>query len=104
MPGPACSLLIAALSAAVVEAAVGANGEVAAGRAPVDVDGDEENSLTFTLVPGAGLRLRSSTASLLLSYTPRIFYRLPNALGVDRPLVLHQVGADHAQELTGRLD
>ncbi len=104
MPGPACSLLIAALSAAVVEAAAGADGEVAVGRAPVDVDGDEEDSLTFTLVPGAGLRLRSSSTSLLLSYTPRIFYRLPNALGVDRPLVLHQVGLGHTQELSSRLD
>jgi hypothetical protein len=100
MPGLACSLLIAALSSAVVEAAAGADAEIAAGRAPIDVDSPEESSLTFTLVPGAALRLRSRTTSLTLSYAPRIFYRLPNALGIDRPLVLHQIGLDHREELS----
>jgi hypothetical protein len=100
MLGLASSLLIAALSAAVVEAAVGADAEVAAGRAPIDVDSPEENSLTFTLVPGAAVRLRSKTTSLTLSYAPRIFYRLPNALELDRPLVLHQIGLDHTAALS----
>lgn len=98
MPGLACSLLVATLASAVVEAAAGADGEVAAGRAPIDLGGDEENSVTFTLVPGAALRLRSSTTSVLLSYAPRIFYRIPNALDVSRPLVLHQVSLAHSVE------
>lgn len=101
MPALACSLLVATLAAAaVVEAAAGADGEVAAGRAPVDLNGEEENSITFTLVPGAALRLRSSTTSLLLSYAPRIFYRFPNALDVGRPLVLHQVSLAHSVDLS----
>jgi hypothetical protein len=92
MPGLACCLLAAFISSAsVVEAAAGVDGEVAAGRAPVQLNGPEENSVTFTLVPGAALRLRSTTNALTLSYTPRIFYRVPNQLGVSRPLVLHQV-------------
>lgn len=92
MPGPACCLLAAFISSAsVVEAAAGVDGEVAAGRAPVQLTGPEENSVTFTLVPGVGLRLRSITNTLSLAYTPRIFYRVPNQLNVDRPLVLHQV-------------
>lgn len=102
MAGPLSCLLITAFAANVVEAAVGADGEVAAGRAPVDITGPEENSLTFTLVPGAGLQLRSSTQRLALSYTPRIFYRLPNALNVDRPLLLHQVAAAQQLELDRR--
>lgn len=99
MSGLACSLLVATLASAVVEAAAGADAEVAAGRAPVDLDAEEESSVTFTLVPGAALRLRSSTASMLLSYAPRIFYRIPNALDVSRPLVLHQVSLAHSAEL-----
>jgi hypothetical protein len=92
MPGPACCLLAAFISSAsVVEAAAGIDGEVAVGRAPVQLTGPEENSLTFTLVPGVGLRLRSVTNTLSLAYTPRIFQRIPNQLNVDRPLVLHQL-------------
>jgi len=107
MPGPACCLLAAVLSSAgVVEAAAGVDGEVAAGRAPVDPTNptqDSENSITFTLVPGAALRLRSQTNNLTLTYTPRIFYRAPNVLEVDRPLVLHQVSLEDAVELSRRL-
>jgi len=103
MPVLACSLLAVTLSAAVVDAAAGADGEVAAGRAPIDLGGDEVNSFTFTLVPGAGLRLRSDTTTLRLTYAPRIFYRLPNALDVSRPLVLHQISLDHTAELTRAL-
>jgi hypothetical protein len=95
MPGPACCLLAAFIaSSSVVEAAAGVDGEVAAGRAPVQLNGQEENSVTFTLVPGAALRLRGATNTLTLSYTPRIFYRVPNVLEVSRPLVLHQFQLD----------
>lgn len=107
MPGPACCLLAAFLSSAgIVEAAAGVDGEVAAGRAPVDPtdpDQSSENSITFTLVPGAALRLRSQTNNLTLTYAPRIFYRAPNVLEVDRPLVLHQVTLEDAVELSRRL-
>jgi len=99
MLGPACCLLLAAFSSSVVEAALGADGEVAAGRAPIDYAGDPKNSLTFTLVPGAALRRRSADSTLTLSYNPRIFYRLPNALELNHPLVLHQVGLDHTLDI-----
>ncbi|MEY2934878.1 MAG: hypothetical protein RL033_5627 [Pseudomonadota bacterium] len=95
MPGPACSLLLAAFAASVVEAGVGADTEVAAGRAPVDYAGEAKNSASFTMVPGASVRRRSADSTLMLSYTPRLYYRGPNALAVDRPLVLHQAGLTH---------
>ncbi|MEO8178214.1 MAG: hypothetical protein ABI895_05205 [Deltaproteobacteria bacterium] len=95
MLGPACCLLLAAFSSSVVEGAIGASGEVAAGRAPLDYAGDPRNSLTFTLVPAAAAQLRTADSTLTFSYTPRIFYRLPNALDLNHPLVLHQVGLDH---------
>lgn len=101
MPAPAW-LLIGALTSGVLEGAVGADMETAAGRAPVNVGSDEQNSVTFTLIPGLGLQLRDHRDSIALSYTPRIFYRLPNALGVDRPLVLHQLALDHSVELDRR--
>lgn len=103
MLGPGCGLLLVAFSSSVVEGAIGADGEVAAGRAPVEYTGPSKNALTFTLVPGIGARLRGADSTLTLSYTPRIFYRLPNALDVDRPLVLHQVALDHVAEVGQRL-
>jgi hypothetical protein len=103
MPGTACCMLAALLGSAVVEAAAGVEGEVAAGRAPIVLSGPEENSITFTVVPGAALRLRSLTDTLTLTYTPRIFYRAPNALEVDRPLVLHQVSFNQSTEFGRRL-
>lgn len=99
----ACCLLAAFLGTTVVEAAAGVEGEVAAGRAPLDLEGDEENSLTFTFVPGAALRLRSMTDTLTLTYTPRIFYRVPNLLDVNRPLLLHQMTLDHSDKVSRRL-
>jgi hypothetical protein len=95
MLGPACCLLLAAFSSSVVEGAIGASGEVAAGRAPLDYAGQARNSLTFTLVPAVAAQLRTTDSTLTLSYTPRVFYRLPNALEINHPLVLHQVGLDH---------
>lgn len=103
MPVTACCLLAAFLGTTVVEAAGGVEGEVAAGRAPIQLQGPEENSLTFTLVPGAALRLRSMTDTLTLTYTPRIFYRIPNALEVNRPLLLHQFTLDHSDKISRRL-
>jgi hypothetical protein len=95
MPGPLSSLLIATFAASVFEAGVGADSEVAAGRAPVDFAGAPKDSASFTVVPGAGVRRRSAQSTLTLSYTPRIYYRGPNALSVDRPLVLHQAALNH---------
>jgi len=99
MLGAASSLLLAAFSASVIEAAVGADGEVAVGRAPVDYAGPSKDSITFTLVPGLAVRNRSPESTLTLSYTPRIFFRLPNALKLNHPLVLHQVALDHTLDV-----
>ena len=99
MLGAATSLLLAAFSASVIEGAIGADGEVAVGRAPLDYQGPAKDSITLTLVPGVALRSRSPDSTLTLSYTPRIFYRLPNALDVDHPLVLHQVALDHTLDV-----
>ncbi|HEU4577114.1 MAG TPA: hypothetical protein VFS67_02595 [Polyangiaceae bacterium] len=99
MLGAATSLLLAAFSASVIEGAIGADSEVAVGRAPVDYSGPSEDSITFTLVPGLAIRNRTPDSTLTLSYTPRIFYRLPNALHVNHPLVLHQVALDHTLDI-----
>lgn len=99
MLGAASSLLLAAFSASVIEGAIGADGEVAVGRAPVDYAGKPQNSITLTLVPGAAVRRRTPDDTLTLSYTPRIFYRLPNALALNHPLILHQVALDNAFDI-----
>jgi hypothetical protein len=99
MLGPASCLLLAAFSSSAVEGAFGVSGEVAAGRAPLDYSGPEQNSLTLTLIPGVAAQLRTKDSTLTLSYTPRVFYRIPNTLNINHPLVLHQVGLDHVLAL-----
>jgi hypothetical protein len=99
MLGAASSLLLAAFSASVIEGAIGADGEVAVGRAPVDYAGPSKDSITFTLVPGLAVRNRAPDSTLTLSYTPRIFYRLPNALHLNHPLILHQLALDHTLDI-----
>jgi hypothetical protein len=91
MPGASGTLLALALGAAVVEGAVGADTEVAAGRAPVEINGPERNSVSFTGTPAVGLRVTDETHTFTTTYAPRFYYRLPNVLDVNRPLVLHQV-------------
>jgi hypothetical protein len=91
MPGASGTLLALALGAAVVEGAVGADTEVAAGRAPVEINGPERNSVSFTGTPAVGLRITDETHTFTTTYAPRFYYRLPNVLDVNRPLVLHQV-------------
>src|SRR4051812_31178535 len=103
MPGPACCLLAALFSSAVVEVAAGADTEIAVGRAPIAQTGPEENSVTFTLSPGVGLRLVEPMKTWTISYAPRIFYRAPNELDVNRPLVLHQVSLESAMVLSRSL-
>jgi len=103
MPAPAVlAFLFGALSPPILEVATGADTEFAAGRAPLAVGLKEVNSTSITLVPGLGLRLQDPTQSIAVSYTPRLFYRLPNQFGVDRPLVLHQVSLEHASDLDRR--
>jgi hypothetical protein len=103
MPGPACCLLAALISSAVVEAAAGADTEVAVGRAPIAQTGPEENSVALTLTPGVSLRLREPMQTWTVSYAPRIFYRAPNELEVSRPLVLHQFTIENAVVMGRRL-
>jgi hypothetical protein len=95
MPGASGSLLALVLGAAVVEGAVGADTEVAAGRAPVELDGPERNSIAFTGTPAVGLRIHDETHTFTTTYAPRFYYRVPNVLDVSRPLVLHQVGLSY---------
>jgi hypothetical protein len=92
MPGASGCLIALALGAAVVEGGVGADTEVAAGRAPVDLDGPEENSIALTGTPAVGLRIHDETHTFTTTYAPRFYYRIPNPLEVRRPLVLHQIG------------
>jgi hypothetical protein len=103
MPGPACCLLAALFSSAVVEVAAGADSEVAVGRAPITQTGPEENSVTLALTPGVALRLREPMQTWTVSYAPRIFYRAPNELDVNRPLVLHQFSLENLAVLGRRL-
>lgn len=97
-------LIALALGATAVEGAVGADAEVAAGRAPVGISGPERNSIQLIGTPAVGLRLYSPTQSLTASYSPRFYYRVPNDLDLERPLLLHQAGLAHQVELGSTSD
>lgn len=88
------SLLLSALAlGSSLQAAVSGDSEVAVGSAPVglgSVSEREQASSALRLQPAFALWQRSRARELRLSYSPRLFYRLPNLAGLDRPLLLQE--------------
>jgi len=72
-----------------VDLATGARAEVNVGRIPVTSMADSEQGTEEIVVLRSGIRLISPTSTLSLSYLPRYYLRLPDALGIGRPLLLH---------------
>jgi hypothetical protein len=99
----ASGCLSALMLGAAVEGGIGAQVEVAAGRSPVGVSGPEKNSIALTGIPAVGLRVYSPAQVFTATYGPRFFYRIPNPLDVDHPLLLHQVALGYDNELTSTL-
>jgi|GEM_PF-2530108 len=90
-------------SGARVDLATGARAELNAGRIPVTSVQDSAPGTEQTLVLRAGVRLISQTSSLSLIYRPRYYLRLPDALEIGRPLLLHDIGLAWTAELNRRL-
>src|SRR5688572_14919305 len=72
-----------------VDVGAGARAELNVGRVPVTSVNDSAPGTEETVVLRSGVRVISPTASLSLIYTPQYYLRLPDALGVGRPLLLH---------------
>jgi hypothetical protein len=75
-----------------VDLATGARAELNVGRIPVNAGSPSESGTEETIVLRSGVRLMSPTSTFSLSYTPQYYLRLPDALGVGRPLLLHDGG------------
>ena len=80
----------------------GATAQIQAGRAPPNPGLDPTGAVLLVVAPVARLhwaaRARNQTA--VLSYSPRLLYRWPNILRLNRPLLLHQVGLQYGRGLT----
>lgn len=59
-----------------------------------------ESSLTLL----SGMRIRSRRTQFSLRYQPRLYLLVPNAAGVDRPLLFHQGSSSYQTNLTRRLE
>ena len=86
-----------------VDVSGGVSVEVRGGRAPVEPTSDPEPGMLTIVTPDVDMEFASRRGSLFnLGYTPRVQYRYPNRIGVNRPLLLHQAYATHQQQLDRR--
>ncbi len=82
------------LFATTSDVAAGARAEVMAGSAPVIPSEPPRASFATELIPLAVYQLRDRRLRFVLRYQPRLFFRRPNVLGLDRPVLLHRASAD----------
>jgi hypothetical protein len=74
--------------------------ETRAGEAPLLANQAPRPGFIGLLMPTAELSVRNSNLDLRLEYGPRIFWRRPNEIGRDRPLLLHVANLSLATRLT----
>jgi len=86
-----------------VDLAAGARAEVNVGRLPVASTQVSSTGTEETIVLRSGLRVISPTSSLILAYTPQYYLRVPDVLGIGRPLLLHDGRLVYSARLTPRL-
>ncbi len=86
-----------------VDVAAGGRTEVRGGVAPLYPGASTSRPMAaVALTPAFAFRLASPRWSVLLRYHPRLFWRFPNRLDLDRPLVLHQASGSYGHALTRR--
>lgn len=85
------------LASLVTAAQLDVRAEVRGGRAPVAAGRRPEAVFASVLQPQAALILRSHVSESSIYYAPRLFFGQPNAIDLERPLLLHVAGARHEQ-------
>jgi hypothetical protein len=81
-----------------VDVAAGARAELNVGRIPVNSIDSSEPGTEEKLELRSGIRWISRTSSFVVKYTPQYYLRLPDILGVGRPLFPRRLDlklADH---------
>ncbi len=97
------ALLLADPAASRVDVSGGVSVELRGGRAPVRPTQAPEASALTILTPDVDMEVASRRGTLLnIGYTPRVQYRWPNRIGVNRPLLLHQAYTTLAQQIDPR--
>lgn len=86
-----------------VDVSGGAAIELRGGLAPPSPEDDAVPSVLVILTPDVDMEVESRRGSLLnLGYTPRVQYRYPNRIDLNRPLLLHQGYATLSQQVDPR--
>lgn len=84
------AVLLIEPTAARTDVSGGVAGEVRGGWAPVNLNEESTPAFIVVLTPNVDLEHRTRRrGGFTLGYSPRMFLRQPNRLGVDRPLVFH---------------
>lgn len=97
------ALFLADPAASRVDVSGGVSVELRGGRAPVQPSEDPELGMLLILNPDVDMELATRRGTLLnVGYTPRVQYRYPNRIDLNRPLLLHQAYATVAQQLDPR--
>lgn len=74
-----------------VDVSGGVAAEVRGGVAPIDAASEPEPSVLTIVTPNLDFMARHRRHGIwVLGYSPRVQYRTPNRLSVERPLLLHQ--------------
>lgn len=97
------ALFLADPAASRVDVSGGVSVELRGGRAPVQPAEDPEPGMLLIINPDVDMEVATRRGTLLnFGYTPRVQYRYPNRLDLNRPLLLHQAYATLAQQLDPR--
>ncbi len=99
--GSLAGLLI--FGSAQVDGTLFARARTEVGSAPPAPDQENETVFATELRPGGTLNIETGRSQLLLGVEPRIYYRTPNLVGLDRPLLLYQANARYRRELSTRV-
>ena len=98
---PAAALLACFAGQFDINAAVTAEGR--AGEAPLTVDGTIRKGVIGIVMPDLQVAYLSRVTDVRLDYVARIFWRTPNDLHSNKPLILHGVNLVGTSQVTGRL-
>jgi len=98
---PTAALLACLAGQFDVNVAVTAEGR--AGEGPLAADATIRKGVIGILMPDLQLAYLSRVSDVRLDYVARIFWRTPNDLGTNKPLILHSVNLVGTSQVTGRL-
>lgn len=89
-------------SGVTTDVAVASDVRSGGGLAPNEANEAAEPQAEGAVTVSSGLRIQSRSSVFMVSYSPRLYVELPEALELGRPLLLHQVRSSYATNLSPR--